>query len=116
MAAMLLRVCPDFLGAVCGGLIVHSGHGSFSNDKNLNSLVGHLTHSSILVPYHGWRVSHRTHHQNHGHVEKDESWHPISESIYKDMDFWAKTGRLSFPWAMLAYPFYLVGTLLLLYP
>ncbi|CAM6026556.1 unnamed protein product [Sphagnum balticum] len=83
------------------------GHGSFSNDKNLNSLVGHLTHSSILVPYHGWRVSHRTHHQNHGHVEKDESWHPISESIYKDMDFWAKTGRLSFPWAMLAYPFYL---------
>jgi hypothetical protein len=54
MATMLLRVCPDFLGAVCGGLIVHSGHGSFSNDKNLNSLVGHLTHSSILVPYHGW--------------------------------------------------------------
>jgi omega-3 fatty acid desaturase (delta-15 desaturase) len=30
------------------------GHGSFSNNKKLNSLVGHLTHSSILVPYHGW--------------------------------------------------------------
>ncbi|KAH9574736.1 hypothetical protein CY35_01G074600 [Sphagnum magellanicum] len=83
------------------------GHGSFSNNKKLNSLVGHLTHSSILVPYHGWRISHRTHHQNHGHVENDESWHPISETIYKDMDFWAKKGRLSFPWAMLAYPFYL---------
>lgn len=24
------------------------------------------------------RISHRTHHQNHGHVEKDESWHPVS--------------------------------------
>jgi hypothetical protein len=23
------------------------------------------------------RISHRTHHQNHGHVEKDESWHPV---------------------------------------
>jgi hypothetical protein len=37
---------------VCMGLF--SGHGSFSNNKKLNSLVGHLTHSSILVPYHGW--------------------------------------------------------------
>lgn len=24
------------------------------------------------------RISHRTHHQNHGHVENDESWHPVS--------------------------------------
>jgi predicted RNA-binding protein with PUA-like domain len=23
------------------------------------------------------RISHRTHHQNHGHVENDESWHPV---------------------------------------
>uniref|UniRef100_A0A6N2KVX3 Fatty acid desaturase domain-containing protein n=1 Tax=Salix viminalis TaxID=40686 RepID=A0A6N2KVX3_SALVM len=56
------------------------GHGSFSNNHNLNSVVGHILHSSILVPYHGWRISHRTHHQNHGHVEKDESWHPWSRS------------------------------------
>nr|DAD28036.1 TPA_asm: hypothetical protein HUJ06_029504 [Nelumbo nucifera] len=54
------------------------GHGSFSNNPKLNSVVGHLLHSSILVPYHGWRISHRTHHQNHGHVENDESWHPVS--------------------------------------
>lgn len=31
-----------------------SGHGSFSNDPKLNSVAGHLLHSSILVPYHGW--------------------------------------------------------------
>jgi omega-3 fatty acid desaturase (delta-15 desaturase) len=30
------------------------GHGSFSNNPNLNSVVGHILHSSILVPYHGW--------------------------------------------------------------
>ncbi|KAI8014386.1 Acyl-lipid omega-3 desaturase (cytochrome b5), endoplasmic reticulum [Camellia lanceoleosa] len=50
------------------------GHGSFSDNPLLNSVVGHLLHLSILVPYHG---CHRTHHQNHGHVENDESWVPI---------------------------------------
>jgi omega-3 fatty acid desaturase (delta-15 desaturase) len=31
-----------------------SGHGSFSDNATLNSVVGHLLHSFILVPYHGW--------------------------------------------------------------
>ena len=65
--------------------LVCSGHGSFSNNRVLNDLVGNITHSSILVPYHGWRISHRTHHQNHGHVENDESWHPIPKRIYDEM-------------------------------
>lgn len=42
------------------------GHQSFSNNKHLNDLVGNIVHASILVPYHGWRISHRTHHANHG--------------------------------------------------
>jgi omega-3 fatty acid desaturase (delta-15 desaturase) len=83
------------------------GHQSFSNNKALNDLVGNITHSSILVPYHGWRVSHRTHHSNHGHVENDESWHPVSKSLFDQMDGWGRAGRLSLPWAMFAYPFYL---------
>ncbi len=62
-----------------------SGHQSFSNNKALNDFIGHLTHSSILVPYHGWRISHRTHHSNHGHVENDESWHPVSKNLYDDL-------------------------------
>lgn len=32
------------------------GHGSFSNNHKLNSVAGHILHSSILVPYHGWFV------------------------------------------------------------
>ncbi|KAJ6968915.1 omega-3 fatty acid desaturase [Populus alba x Populus x berolinensis] len=83
------------------------GHGSFSNNHNLNSVVGHILHSSILVPYHGWRISHRTHHQNHGHVEKDESWHPLSEKIYKSLDDMTKKLRFTLPFPMLAYPIYL---------
>lgn len=34
-----------------------SGHGSFSNNPKLNGVLGHLLHSSILVPYHGWSVA-----------------------------------------------------------
>lgn len=83
------------------------GHGSFSNNPNLNSVVGHILHSSILVPYHGWRISHRTHHQNHGHVEKDESWHPLPESLYRSLDKLTRTLRFTLPFPMLAYPFYL---------
>lgn len=83
------------------------GHQSFSNNKALNDFVGNITHASIMVPYHGWRISHRTHHANHGHVENDESWYPMRESIYTKLDNMAKIGRLTLPWAMFAYPFYL---------
>ncbi|KAJ0538564.1 putative acyl-lipid Delta(12)-acetylenase [Helianthus annuus] len=85
------------------------GHGSFSNNAKLNSVVGHLLHSSILVPYHGWRISHRTHHQNHGHVENDESWHPLSEKIYKSLDTATRMLRFTLPFPMLAFPLYLWG-------
>ncbi len=102
---------------------LNSGHGSFSDSPILNSVVGHILHSSILVPYHGWwvcynflcqlsisqiftrhmlrlsfkfaeilinytalesyrRISHRTHHQNHGNVENDESWVPVLSLSY----------------------------------
>ncbi|KAK7243665.1 hypothetical protein RIF29_38473 [Crotalaria pallida] len=43
-------------GTMFWGLFVlghDCGHGSFSNNPKLNSVVGHLLHSSILVPYHG---------------------------------------------------------------
>ncbi|CAA6654756.1 unnamed protein product [Spirodela intermedia] len=83
------------------------GHGSFSSDAKLNSVAGHFLHSSILVPYHGWRISHRTHHQNHGHVENDESWHPLPEKIYNSLDSLTKIMRFSVPFPLLAYPIYL---------
>ncbi|PSR95055.1 Omega-3 fatty acid desaturase [Actinidia chinensis var. chinensis] len=83
------------------------GHGSFSDNPKLNSVVGHLLHSFILVPYHGWRISHRTHHQNHGHVENDESWVPLSEKLYKTLRVSTKFLRFKVPFPLFAYPFYL---------
>ncbi|GAB2226393.1 hypothetical protein Drorol1_Dr00022197 [Drosera rotundifolia] len=83
------------------------GHGSFSDSQWLNNLVGHVLHSFILVPYHGWRISHRTHHSNHGHVENDESWHPWTEKLYKSLDKLTIMLRFTAPFPLLAYPFYL---------
>ncbi|RDX60746.1 Omega-3 fatty acid desaturase, endoplasmic reticulum, partial [Mucuna pruriens] len=85
------------------------GHGSFSNSPFLNSLVGHILHSSILVPYHGWRISHKTHHQNHGHIEKDESWVPLTEKIYKNLDNMTRLMRFTVPFPLFVYPIYLWG-------
>lgn len=81
------------------------GHQSFSRHKWLNDLIGHLSHTPILVPYHGWRISHRTHHKNTGSLENDESWYPISESAYNEMNLVQKIGRYYL--FLLAYPVYL---------
>uniref|UniRef100_A0ACD5YN75 Uncharacterized protein n=1 Tax=Avena sativa TaxID=4498 RepID=A0ACD5YN75_AVESA len=83
------------------------GHGSFSKDPNLNSVVGHILNAATLVPYHGWRISHRTHHQNQGHVEKDESWNPLPQRMYNSLDTLTKNMRFTLPFPMLAFPVYL---------
>lgn len=81
------------------------GHGSFSKLKWLNNLIGHLSHIPILVPYHGWRISHRTHHANTGNIETDESWYPSTQSEYDHMPLPIKLFRFYLP--LLAYPVYL---------
>jgi len=81
------------------------GHGSFSKLKWLNNVIGHLSHIPILVPYHGWRISHRTHHANTGNIETDESWYPIAQAKYEQMPWYEKLFRFYLP--LLAYPIYL---------
>ncbi len=83
------------------------GHGSFSKQKWLNNLIGHLSHIPILVPYHGWRISHRTHHQNTGNIQTDESWYPLTESSYRSMTRWEKFLRFESLGILVAYPLYL---------
>jgi omega-3 fatty acid desaturase (delta-15 desaturase) len=81
------------------------GHRSFSPYMWLNNLVGHITHSFILVPFHGWRISHRTHHANTGNIDTDESWYPIPEAKYDEMGWPEKLVRFNL--LLLAYPVYL---------
>jgi len=81
------------------------GHGSFSKYKWVNNLFGHLAHTPILVPFHGWRISHRTHHNNTGNLDKDESWYPLSQSEYRNLD-WA-SHFLRYKVFLLVFPLYL---------
>jgi acyl-lipid omega-3 desaturase len=81
------------------------GHRSFSKLKWLNNLIGHLSHTPILVPFHGWRISHRTHHANTGNIETDESWYPVTETKYGEMAWIEKLFRFYVP--LFAYPVYL---------
>jgi acyl-lipid omega-3 desaturase len=83
------------------------GHGSFSRFSWLNNLIGHISHSFILVPFHGWRISHRTHHANTGNIETDESWYPLTQSMYEAMNWPEKLVRFKLPLVLLAYPIYL---------
>lgn len=81
------------------------GHGSFSQRKWLNNVIGHLCHIPLLVPYHGWRISHRTHHANTGNIDRDESWYPVTQANYERMPWEQKLFRFYLP--LLAYPIYL---------
>ncbi len=81
------------------------GHGSFSRYRWLNHLVGHLSHTPILVPFHGWRISHRTHHANTGNIDTDESWYPVTETQYQQMAWFEKLAR--FHLILFVYPLYL---------
>ncbi|HEY9647650.1 MAG TPA: fatty acid desaturase [Chroococcidiopsis sp.] len=81
------------------------GHGSFSRYRQLNYLIGHLSHAPILVPFHGWRISHRTHHANTGNIDTDESWYPVTESQYNTMSWYEKLARFNL--ILLVYPLYL---------
>lgn len=47
------------------------GHQSFSPSKTLNDTVGWILHSSLLVPYFSWKISHGKHHKATGHMERD---------------------------------------------
>lgn len=81
------------------------GHRSFSRYKWLNDTIGHLAHAPILVPFHGWRISHRTHHQNTGNIDTDESWYPLTESFYEETPWYIKFARYDI--VLFGYPVYL---------
>ncbi|KAI1370801.1 oleate delta-12 desaturase [Hypoxylon crocopeplum] len=54
------------------------GHQAFSNSKILNDTVGFILHSSLLVPYFSWKISHGKHHKGTAHMERDMAFVPPS--------------------------------------
>ncbi|KAL0402917.1 UNVERIFIED_CONTAM: Omega-3 fatty acid desaturase, chloroplastic [Sesamum radiatum] len=73
------------------------GHGSFSSDPKLNSVL--VIFCILQFWFHTM--------DEPWHVENDESWHPLSEKIYKTLDTATKKLRFTLPFPLLAYPIYL---------
>ncbi|KAI9226149.1 MAG: delta 12 fatty acid desaturase [Piptocephalis tieghemiana] len=70
-------------GIVCTGLWVlahECGHQAFSPSKVVNTTVGFLIHSLLLVPYQAWRISHAQHHAATGHMTRDQVFVPPTRS------------------------------------
>ncbi|KAJ9325451.1 hypothetical protein DTO027B5_5012 [Paecilomyces variotii] len=61
------------------------GHGAFSKSKKLNNTVGFILHSSLLVPYYSWKISHSHHHKSTGDLQRDTVFVPHSR------EYWVKT-------------------------
>lgn len=58
------------------------GHQSFSPSKTLNDTVGWICHSSLLVPYFSWKISHGKHHKATGNMERDMVFVPKTKEVF----------------------------------
>ncbi len=53
------------------------GHGAFSDNKRLETIVGYICHSILLVPYFSWQRSHSVHHAFTNHITNGETHVPL---------------------------------------
>lgn len=66
-------------GTVAMGLwvIAHEcGHNAFHPNRKLESTIGFVLHSLMLVPYYAWARSHAVHHAHCNHLEEGETHVP----------------------------------------
>ncbi|KAJ5676265.1 hypothetical protein N7462_009162 [Penicillium macrosclerotiorum] len=60
------------------------GHDAFSCSPALNNVLGWALHSSLLVPYFSWKITHSRHHRYTGHMEKDTAFVPITKEDFAE--------------------------------
>ncbi len=59
-------------------VIAHEcGHGAFSKNKKLETIIGYLLHSLLLVPYFSWQRSHAVHHRFTNNITNGETHVPL---------------------------------------
>ena len=59
-------------------VIAHEcGHGAFSQNKKLETIIGYLLHSLLLVPYFSWQRSHAVHHRFTNNITNGETHVPL---------------------------------------
>ncbi|KAA1474447.1 hypothetical protein DENSPDRAFT_781704 [Dentipellis sp. KUC8613] len=59
-----------------------AGHGTLSDYRWVNHVVGFSLHTFLLVPYYSWRSTHRAHHKATSSVERDENYVPRTRAQY----------------------------------
>lgn len=69
-------------GVGCWILAHECGHGAFSDYRFVNDTVGWIVHSSLLVPYHSWRLSHSKHHKATGNMQRDMAFVPFNKEEF----------------------------------
>ncbi|KAF7800238.1 hypothetical protein EIP86_011485 [Pleurotus ostreatoroseus] len=69
-----------FAGFWC--LSHEAGHGSLSQYKWVNHIIGFTLHTFLMVPYFAWRATHKAHHNAANSVERDENYVPRTRSEY----------------------------------
>jgi len=114
LAVIPLQILTGF-AMWCTWCIGHdAGHGTVSKNKDwgsvINRVVGEITHSVVcLTPFVPWQLSHKKHHLNHNHLEKDYShqWY-IKEDftdVHPLMELAHATRMLFFPFLYFVYLF-----------
>jgi len=78
----LYTVLQGFFGTGLWVIAHECGHGAFSEYTWLNNLTGWVLHSSLLVPYFSWQLSHSKHHKATGHMERDMVFLPKTREDY----------------------------------
>ena len=83
----LLPLLWIFTGTALTGFFVighDCGHRSFSNQRWVNDLVGHLMFLPLIYPFHSWRILHNHHHKHTNKLEVDNAWDPFTPEFYQD--------------------------------
>lgn len=92
LSSWLLRVTVYILSTALSGMIMtgiwilahECGHGAFSRSSSINTTIGYLLHSFLLVPYHSWQISHSHHHKATGNLQRDTVFVPHTR------EYWVK--------------------------
>jgi omega-6 fatty acid desaturase (delta-12 desaturase) len=71
LSIYLRAISYSFYTVVAGMIMTECGHGAFSQSKTLNNMVGFILHSSLLMPYCSWKISHSHHHKAAGDSQRD---------------------------------------------
>ena len=74
-------ICQGCAGFAVWIVAHECGHYSFCSNKRICDVVGLILHTTMLVPYHSWRISHSQHHRNTNRMDGDQAFVPNTRSL-----------------------------------